>query len=394
MFDSLLYRARRAGFAAALMLPVVFAACDGDDDPNDPDERGQNGTWAFTDDGMTHYVRITDNTIEIFSNSGTCFIELDLDIESVDGDVFTVDDGTGAVDWTIEEVGNNLVVEDDEGVSTTLTPSTANLSSLAICEPFDPEVDDFPHPTCASLPQLGVPGSVTGDLLPGDARWSDSTWFDLYRLQISQTTDVNITMTADDQADIDSYLIITDAAGTDRLGEDDDGADGTDARVQTTLTPGCYMVVVGAYSGDDAGETGGGYTVTASSTLVSDFPHATCTAIPEVTVGGSVTGTLANGDARWSDDSWYDLYSLQLDAEDNVRITLAEDGSGIDMYMMLYNSLGTIEIDADDDIDGSNFDSQIDIVLEPGCYIIVANSYEGDDDGEVGGAYELSVDAL
>jgi hypothetical protein len=108
-----------------------------------------------------------------------------------------------------------------------------------------------------------------------------------------------------------------------------------------------------------------------------------------------VSGTLEEGDQRFSDSdpSWIDLYSLQLDTEQTVSILLEEDGSGIDMYLRLYNSLGTIEIDNDDDIDGTNFDSLIeDITLDAGCYIIVANSYEGDDEGEVGGDYTLQVD--
>jgi hypothetical protein len=377
---------------AALVLPLALGACDGDD-PSDPDDDPRNGLWAFTEDGITNYVRITDNEIEIFDNSGTCFLTLALGIESRDGDVFVVDTGGANVTWTIEEVGNNIVVEDDEGVSRTLIPSSVNTSTLTQCEPFDPETDDFPHASCASLALLGLPGTVTGDLVPGDARWSDSTWYELYRMNITTVTDVNLTMTADDQADLDSYLIVTDASGDVRWGEDDDGADGSDARVQTTLDPGCYIVVAGSWQGADAGDTGGGYTLTSTTTLVSDFPHATCTAIPEVTVGGSVSGTLEDGDTRWSDDSWYDLWSLQLDTEQTVTITMEEDGSGIDTYMMLYNSLGTLEIDADDDIDGTNFNSQIlDITLEPGCYIIVANSYEGDDVGEVGGDYTVSVD--
>ena len=378
---------------ATLVLPLALGAC-GDDDPSDPDDDARFGTWAFTEDGITNYVRITDDAIEIFSSTGTCFIEIDLAVEDIDGDVFVVDTGGATVEWTVEEVGNNLVVEDDEGVSRTLVPSSQNLGNLAMCEPFDPETDDFPHASCASLTQLNLPGSVAGDLGPGSARWADSTWYDVYRLTITATTDVNITMEADNQADLDSYLLIYPAAGGQELDENDDIESGnTDARVQTTLEPGCYIVVAGSWQGDEAGETGGGYTLTASTTLVSDFPHATCTAIPEIPVGGSVNGTLANGDTRWSDDSWYDLYSLQLDAQTTVDILMEENGSGIDTYLMLYNALGTEEINADDDISGSDFNSLIDNQLLPaGCYIIVANSYEGDDVGEVGGAYTLSVD--
>jgi hypothetical protein len=386
-------RAWRLALSATL-LPLALGAC-GDDDPSDPDDDNPfNGTWAFTEDGQTSYVRITDDAVEIFGDAGACFITVDYEIVSSEDGVLTLDDGTGAVEWTVDEVGNNLVVEDEDGISTTLTPSSQNLSTLPSCEPYDPDVDDFARPACSSLQQLAIPGSVTGEITPGDPRFYDLSWFDVYRIQIAAETDVNITMAADNQDELDAYLSIYDADGVEVV-DDDDSADGSDSRVQTTLTPGCYYVVAGSYSGDDEGETGGGYTLTASTTLVSDFPHATCSAIPEVTVGGSVSGTLQDGDPRWSDtdQSWYDLWSLQLDTEQTVTITMEEDGSGIDTYMKLYNSLGTIEIDADDDIDGTNFNSQIaDITLAPGCYIIVANSYEGDDDGEVGGAYTLSVD--
>ena len=128
-FDSLRYRARRAAFLAALALPVLFAACDGDD-PNDPDEPAENGTWAFVEDGITSIIRITDDEIQIFSNTGTCYIPFELGIVDREGTTFTVDTGGANVHWDVERVGANLVVEDDEGVSRTLTPSTANVSTL------------------------------------------------------------------------------------------------------------------------------------------------------------------------------------------------------------------------------------------------------------------------
>lgn len=389
-------RSRGTALAALLVPAFLLGACGDDDDgPSGPGEPDVNGTWQFMDDGQPNYVRITDNTIEIFDNTGNCFFEIEHGIESVDGDVFVVDTGGATVEWTIEEVGSNIVIEDDEGISTTLTPSSVNTSTLTSCEPFDPDVDDFAHPVCTSLPQLAVPGSVEGEIEPGDARFWDDSWVDVYRIQLTEETDVSITMAADNQDELDAYLSIYDATGTEIV-DDDDAADGSDSRAEATLGPGCYFVTAGSYSGDDPGETGGGYTLTASTEFVFVFPPAPCEELPEITVGSSISSELVEGDLRWNDDTWYEAYSLQLDTEQTVTISqTADDTELLDPYLLLYEAAGVVgeDIAESDDIDDVNFNSQIaDITLAPGCYIVVAGSWMGNSEDEVGGDYTLEVD--
>ena len=126
-----------------------------------------------------------------------------------------------------------------------------------------------------------------------------------------------------------------------------------------------------------------------------DFPHAPCETLPEVEVGGSVTGVLEDGDERWTDDTWYDLYSLQLDAGATVTVGMsADDMEALDTYLMLYDAFAVDRIEDNDDIDADagNYNSRIEsLALDAGCYIIVANSYSGDDAGETGGGYAITV---
>ena len=126
-----------------------------------------------------------------------------------------------------------------------------------------------------------------------------------------------------------------------------------------------------------------------------DFPNPGCANIPVVGVGESLTGALGDGDAQWTDDTWYDLWSLQLAAPATVTITMTSDDQDLlDPYMLFYDATGVERIDENDDIDydGGNYNSRVGpIDLEAGCYIIVAGSWQGDDDGEVGAGYTISV---
>ena len=128
-----------------------------------------------------------------------------------------------------------------------------------------------------------------------------------------------------------------------------------------------------------------------------EFPHPGCTNIPEVEVGESITSALGAGDPQWEDGTWYEIWSVQLDAPATVTISqTSDDTSLLDPYLLFYGASGAPEdrIDDNDDIDfdGGNYNSRVGpLDLEAGCYIIVAGSWQGDDEGEVGAGYTISV---
>lgn len=130
-----------------------------------------------------------------------------------------------------------------------------------------------------------------------------------------------------------------------------------------------------------------------------EFPHPGCTNIPAIPIGGSETNALGEADAHWpSDDTWYDLWSLQLTEPATVTITMSSgDFDLVDPYLTFYGASGADEdtIDENDDIDfdGGNYNARVGPVdLEAGCYIIVAGSWQGDADSDVGGPYTLTVE--
>jgi hypothetical protein len=128
-----------------------------------------------------------------------------------------------------------------------------------------------------------------------------------------------------------------------------------------------------------------------------EFPHPGCSNIQEVEVGSTQTSALGEGSTQWSDDTWYELWSIQLDAPTTVTITMSSpDFDLLDPYLLFYEASGAEDarIDDNDDIDfdAGNYNSRIGpIDLAAGCYIIVAGSWQGDDEGEVGGEYSVSV---
>lgn len=111
-------------------------------------------------------------------------------------------------------------------------------------------------------------------------------------------------------------------------------------------------------------------------------PAIDCASLTPITVGGTINGELTNTDESWI-GSYYDLYSLTLDAQQQVTIT--QSSGQIDSYLYLYESDGTYITEDDDS--GGNFDSAITQTLSAGCYRIEASSWGS---GETG-TYTLSV---
>ena len=258
-----------------------------------------------------------------------------------------------------------------------------------------PPQPEFPTPACTELPQLALDGSVMGLLEDADAHWSDGTYYDTYGLQIATAGEVTIEQRAGADDVVDTYLLLYNSDATERLDENDDiDYDGGvyDSRIVTALDPGCYIIVAGSYS--ETPEDAGTYMVSATTgTVTPELAHEPCVDLPVIAPGDVVNGTLQAGDAMW-DGTWIDLYSLQIIESTNLRVTMTEDGSGIDTWLGIYDFQSGTRIIRNDDIDfdAGNYNSQVETTLAPGCYVVFANSYEGDDAGEVGGAYSLTVE--
>jgi hypothetical protein len=88
-----------------------------------------------------------------------------------------------------------------------------------------------------------------GDLLPGtlsftSCQYPDDTFADLYQLNITDTTALDLRL---DSSDFDAYLEVLDSKGN-VIDEDDDSGGGNSAKVSDTFDPGTYFVVVKPFS--------------------------------------------------------------------------------------------------------------------------------------------------
>ena len=94
---------------------------------------------------------------------------------------------------------------------------------------------------------------VTGVLSRESCRLADGTYADRWRLVLAAPTIVTIDMISDD---VDSFLIVRDAAGV-QIAFDDDGAGASDARITHGFAAGTYYVLASSYYSDEFG----GYTL-------------------------------------------------------------------------------------------------------------------------------------
>lgn len=108
-----------------------------------------------------------------------------------------------------------------------------------------------------------------------------------------------------------------------------------------------------------------------------------CTQLDQVEMSSITTGMLSTSDPVAPSGAYYDMYGLQLAAQQEVRIDLASND--IDTYLYLYDSDATL-VDSNDDF-GDGLDSSLTVTLAAGCYRIEASSYGA---GETG-SYRLSV---
>lgn len=145
------------------------------------------------------------------------------------------------------------------------------------------------------------------------------------------------------------------------------------------------------------GSTLGPITIQATVAGVSPVVyHATvldpCTIVAPYTFGATVSGALTTADClvQVGNFGWYyDFYALTLPSgQQSVRIKMHGSGSFDDTFVDLYNDAG-LGVAFDDDsilgLEGAR-NSQLDIILPGGAYVIGANSF----DTLATGAYSLA----
>jgi hypothetical protein len=179
-------------------------------------------------------------------------------------------------------------------------------------------------------------------------------------------------------SDFDAYLVLRGAEAV--VDSNDDGGDGTSARILTVLpSTGIYTAVVSAFS---EGRSAGRYSLALATFAAPADPGRTA----RVAVGQRLAGRLERGDQTREDGSPQDTWEFDGRAGQDVTIELRS--SAFDPYLELRDPAGAVVAENDDGL-GEGTDSFISARLpRAGRYRIVVRGYG---DGESSGLYELAL---
>ena len=221
---------------------------------------------------------------------------------------------------------------------------------------------------CDATTDIALGQTVNGALLGTDCRLSDDSYADKYVLTLTESTPVRFLMTS---AVIDAYLIVQDATSGQIVAENDDGNGSTDSRIEQVLPAGRYVVAANSFEANDFGDYQ--LSVTRAS--------AACLASTPITTPGTVTGTLAATACVLSDTSYTDRYALSVRSATLLTATMRSDV--FDSFLFIESASG-VSVGRNDN-SGGGLDARLSVSLDPGEYIINANSTKA---REVG-AYSL-----
>lgn len=223
--------------------------------------------------------------------------------------------------------------------------------------------------------------SVSGRLTTADPRLGDDSHYQQYLYEGRAGEQLVVTLAS---SDFDAFLRWgrMDGARYEHLGFDDDGAGGTDARLQVTLDrAGTYAFQANSYA---PGQTGS-YTLSVQAVQGGGGPGA-----PTVALGQTVSGRLDTSDPKLPDDSHYDQYQFRGQPGQRVLITLRS--SDFDAYLLGGRMAGDqMHADESDDDSGGGTDAQLVATVGPGgVYAFQANSFSAGATGR----YTLTVEPV
>jgi hypothetical protein len=228
-------------------------------------------------------------------------------------------------------------------------------------------------------PPIQVGQTVTGALEEGDPTVFDRGRFRAYRFEAQRGQRLMATLESEA---FDPYLIVSRVVGplVEEIKSDDDGGDGTNARLRVIIPEtGTYLVVAQSYSEEGTGS----YTL-----ALRQAPPATTGQPRTIAMGQTVTGDLAETDnADEEQDRYYDLYTFA--GRPGQRITVSMESQDFDTYL----DLGRMEdgefvsVTTDDDGGEEGTNSRIShVVDEEGEYAVRATSFR-----DASGAYTLTI---
>jgi hypothetical protein len=241
--------------------------------------------------------------------------------------------------WTLGSVpGPNTLTATVSG----LTPLVFTASSIDPC-------------TVAVAHALGA--TTQGTLTSGDCRFSDGTFVDFYRTNLTAGTHVF------DQASstFDTYFFMLTEAGP-PVGVNDDIADNNqNSRLKAILPAGSYILAASSYAPFQSGFTGA-YTVTSALTT------AEVTNCEEVFVMKGITTPQSLQTTDCSSGGYSDEYYIFVDAGQSLTVTMTS--SSVNSFLTLISQGSTTLASNDNRGDGSN-DAQLTFTATAANFYII-----------------------
>ena len=289
--------------------------------------------------------------------------ELDLTMQSSDFDAYL----------HLEDDNGNIVGEDDDSAGGSnanlvlIAPTTATYRVIA--NTFsEGEYGEYVLAVRRTTPD-NVDGIYSGVLNPVDGKSLSTNSYPTHTIEAQSGELLDIQLTS---GTFDTYMEVKDSNGN-VVGEDDDGASGTNSRLTLPIhSAGTYTVIVRSFDDNESGP----YTLTVRRD-----------AIGEAAEGERVeqfSGQLMDWNDRLDDGTPYALHVIEAQAGERLEVHMMS--SAFDSYLQLWDEFETVF--AEDDDSGGGLNSMLNFVAPAdGQYVIVANSV-GED---ATGAYNITL---
>ncbi|MBJ73096.1 MAG: hypothetical protein CMN31_17455, partial [Sandaracinus sp.] len=264
------------------------------------------------------------------------------------------------------------------GVAVARGPSTGGTSGPGSCaEPIAVEVG---QPMTGDT--TGAPSVTQGPCAQGNAPER------VYRLEIEQRAQVSVAL----QSAYDGALYILRQCG--QVGSivdcNDDAGDTSHSRLDTTLEPGTYYLVVDGY-----GSAAGAYELLVNVSPLRPIADI-CADAPPLAAGQAASGTTQGGadyfqatcagGARSPDK----VYRLDVPQRSRLRLRQNTDHDGA-LYVRSACADATTEFACNDDF-GDTRRSLVTTVVEPGRYFVYVDGYSGGNQQAEAGNYSLTAE--
>jgi hypothetical protein len=306
-----------------------------------------------------------------FSTSSPGTIDITLSSDDFDGSLLLKD-----------AKGNNLTQSDgtdsqDPHIVADLGTGTYSLGAIST-DPGNYTINYkfTPHAlaACPSPQPLDLNSGFIAILVSGACRGADGQPVDWYQFTTPSDGTAALFMTS---TSVDAYLTLIDSQGT-VLRRDDNSYGGTDSLIVQWLPGQTYTFGATASGGSQTGR----YRIDVLYSP-SDRP-AGCLPLGDLATG-TTQGSLAFTSCQYNDDTFADLYRVQVTSPGNLSIEM--DSDSLDAYLYLLDYQGNV-VDFDDD-SGGGTNALLTTAVDVGIYYVVAKPFVNQ--GYVMGPYVLTV---